>query len=60
MRAQANCLQARQGQGAEVLPEQLPQPPQGLWVQPWGHSRPLLSQGWQAEALAEVLTPAMF
>ncbi len=54
---QAGVLVARGVQAG--VPVQ-PQAQRGLWVQPWGHSRPLVCQGWQAEALAEVLTPAMF
>jgi len=54
---QAGVLVAR---GVQAGVPVRPQAQRGLWVQLWGHSRPLLSQGWQAEALAEVLTPAMF
>ena len=61
---QAGVLVARGGvlvaRGVQAGVPVRPQAQRGLWVQLWGHSRPLLSQGWQTGALAEVLTPAMF
>ena len=54
---QAGVLVAR---GVQAGVPVRPQAQRGLWVQLWGHSRPLLSQGWQTGALAEVLTPAVF
>ena len=54
---QAQVLVAR-GEAAAAGAPVLRQAQRGQRVQRWGHSRPLLSQGWQTGALAEVLTPA--